>query len=241
MSYDLYYWPDIQGRGEFIRLALEDAGAPYVDIARVEGPDGGVEAVTRMMRRSDLARPPFAPPFLRDGERIIGQTAAILIYLGLRLGLAPDDLEDRLWVHQIQLTLADLVVEAHDSHHPLGSGLYYRDQKPEALRRAEGFRSERIPRFLAWAEAILGRNPAGSGWLVGSELTYVDLSLYQVVEGLTYAFPIAMGRALEQAPKVAEVRRRVPDRPRIRAYLASERRIPFNDEGIFRRYPELDG
>jgi glutathione S-transferase len=241
MSYDLYYWPTIQGRGEFIRLALEEAGAPYVDVARIKGPNGGVAALTTLMESPDLARPPFAPPFLRDGERIIGQTAGILGYLGLRLGLAPDELEDRFWINQIQLTLADLVVEAHDSHHPLGPDLSYPDQKPEALRRAEDFRGERIPKFLAWAEAILARNPAQSGWLVGAELTYVDLSLFQVIEGLNYAFPKAMAKALAAAPKVAEVHRRVPERPRIAAYLASERRIPFNEEGIFRRYPELDG
>lgn len=237
MAYELFYWPSIQGRGEFVRLALEEAGAPYVDVAR--GP-GGMAAMARLMD-GDLARPPFAPPFLRDGDLVVGQTAAILLYLGPRLGLAPDDEAGRLWLHQIQLTIADLVAEAHDTHHPVGADLYYEDQKPEAARRAEGFRAERIPTFLDWLEQILARNPAGPGHLVGGALSYADLSLFQVVEGLRYAFPLAAERALSRAPHVAALHESVARRPRIKAYLASERRLPFSEEGIFRRYPELDG
>lgn len=237
MAYELYYWPGIQGRGEFVRLALEEAGAEYVDVAR--GPDG-------MVRMAELLNghgqhPPFAPPFLRDGDLVVGQTAAILMYLGPRLGLAPEDEVGRLWLHQIQLTIADLVAEAHDTHHPVGADLYYEDQLPEAARRAEGFRTNRIPAFLDWLEQILARNPAGSGHLVGAAVTYADLSLFQVVEGLRYAFPRAAERALAATPRVVALHDAVARRPRIKAYLASERRLAFNEEGIFRRYAELDG
>jgi glutathione S-transferase len=236
MAYELYYWPTIQGRGEFVRLALEEAGADYVDVAR--RPEG-MTAMMRMMEGA--AHPPFAPPFLKDGDFVIGQTAAILLYLGARHGLAPKDPTGGLWTQQIQLTLSDLVAEAHDTHHPVSVNLYYEDQKDEALRRAADFRQSRIPKFLAWFERILAGNLAGDRHLVGASLTYVDLSLFQVVEGLSYAFPNAMQRALADAPRVAALHRAVGERPRIKAYLKSSRRIPFNEEGIFRRYPELDG
>ena len=236
MAYELFYWPKIQGRGEFVRLMLEEAGAEYVDVARRPG---GMAAMMAVM--ADAARPPFAAPFLRHGEVVVGQTAAILLYLGPRHGLAPAEEAGRLWLHQIQLTIADVVAEAHDTHHPVGADLYYEDQKAEAARRAQGFREQRIPAFLDWFERVLARNPAGDRHLVGDALTYGDLSLFQLVEGLAYAFPRATARALDQAPRVAALCRAVRERPRIAGYLASTRRIPFNQDGIFRRYPELDG
>ncbi len=236
MPYELYYWPTIQGRGEFVRLALEEAGAEYIDAARESE---GVAVMLRMMEHA--GHPPFAPPFLKDGDTVIGQTAAILLYLGARHDLAPKDPEGGLWTHQIQLTIADFVAEAHDTHHPVAVSLYYEDQKAEALRRAADFRQNRIPKFLAWFETILARNPSGDRHLVGNRLTYADLSLFQAVEGLSYAFPKAMKAALKDAPRVAALHEAVAQRPRIKAYLASPRRIPFNEEGLFRHYPELDG
>ena len=242
MAYEFYYWPSIQGRGEFVRLALEEAGAEYIDVARrPESEGGGVATLMAFLEREDIANPPFAPPFLKDGDVLIGQTAAILLYLGDRHGLAPREEAKRLWVHQIQLTIADLVGEAHDTHHPLGGDLYYEDQKPEALRRAKYFCEERIPEFLGWFELILARNPEGAGQLVDSAVTYADLSLFQIVEGLLYAFPRRMQRTLNEVPRVAALHRAIAQRPRIRAYLDSNRRIAFNEQGIFRHYPELDG
>ncbi|SFV15650.1 glutathione S-transferase [Methylobacterium sp. 174MFSha1.1] len=235
MAYELHYWPLIQGRGEFVRLALEEAGAEYVDVAREDGIDG-------MMAGLDAPpRPPFAPPYLRDGDLVIGQTAAILLHLGPRLGLVGESEADRIWTHQIQLTIADAVAEAHDSHHPIASALYYEDQRTEAARRAEDFRENRIPKFLDWLERVLATNPAGPRHLVGDRLSYADLSLFQFVEGLAYAFPRATERAIGATPKVVALHRLVASRPRIAAYLASDRRVPFNQQGIFRRYPELDG
>jgi glutathione S-transferase len=237
MAYELYYWPGIQGRGEFVRLALEEAGADYIDVAREKD---GMRRLMGLWRGDGVARPSFAPPFLKHGKLLIGQSAEILFYLGERLGLAPKNEADRLWTHQVQLTIADLVVEAHDTHHPLGGDFYYEDQKPEAKRRAAVFRRNRMGRFLGWLETILARNPKGDAHLVGARLTYADLSLFQIVEGLRYAFPRAAKRALKDAPRVTALHDAVAARPRIKAYLASERRIPFNEEGIFRFYPELD-
>jgi glutathione S-transferase len=246
MPYQLHYWPGIQGRGEFVRLALETAGAPYVDVARGEEDEGqGMPAMMHYLQDASVQRPPFACPFLVDGRKVIGQTAAILLYLGPRLKLAPAGEADALWVHQIQLTLADLVAEVHDLHHPVGSSLYYEDQKPEALRRAADFRKNRLPKFLGWCEAVLARNPANADravpHLVGARLTYADLSLFQVVDGLLYALPQATRRVLRRSPRVAALHAGVPRHKRLAAYLASERRLPFNQQGIFRSYPELDG
>jgi glutathione S-transferase len=238
--YRLYYWPTIQGRGEFIRLALEEAGAPYIDVAREEGAGAGVKAMMAILKGRDLAPPPFAPPFLADGEVLIGQTANILAYLGPRHGLAPASEAGRAFVNQLQLTIADLVGEAHDTHHPVGMGLYYADQKTEAARRAKEFRESRIEKYLGYFERVLAANADGPSWLVGPALSYADLSLFQVVEGLRYAFPRAMAAREDRWPRVIALRDRVAERPRIAAYLASDRRISFNEDGIFRHYPELD-
>jgi glutathione S-transferase len=237
MVYELYYWPGIQGRGEFVRLALEESGATYIDVAR----RGGTKALMKVWDATGIATPSFAPPFLKDGKRIIGQTANILAWLGERHGLAPRSSAGRAWTNQIQLTIADLALEAHDTHHPLGADFYYKDQKPEARRRATAFRKNRIPKFLEWFETILDRNPKGPKHLVGARLTYADLSLFQVVEGLRYAFPKAMAREEKNCPEVVALHDLVADRPRVKAYLASPRRIPFNEHGLFRNYPELDG
>lgn len=240
--YELYYWPTIQGRGEFIRLALEEAGANYVDVARRSEKSGmGVPAMLRLMESQPQGRQPFAPPFLKCGEVIVAQTAAILLFLGPRLGLVPEDEADRLWVHQLQLTVADLITEVHDTHHPIASGLYYKDQKTEAARRAEDFRGARLPKFLDYFEQVLASNPAGPQWLAGSALSYADLSLFQVVEGLRYAFPKAMKKVASEYPLLFDLHERIARRPRIKRYLASARRLPFNKQGIFRHYKELDG
>jgi len=240
-AYELHYWPTIPGRGEFVRLALEAAGASYVDVARGPKAAGqGVPAMLRVLHDESLVTPPFAPPFLKDGDLVIGQTAAILQYLGPRLKLVGRTERARVWTHQIQLTIADMVVEVHDTHHPIGANLYYEDQKPEARRRAAEFCRERLPKFLAWFERILQHNPAGPRHLVGARLSYADLSLFHLVEGLRYAFPRAAGQALARTPLVVQLHDRVAAVPKVAAYLRSKRRIAFNEQGIFRRYPELD-
>ena len=242
MKYQLYYWPGIQGRGEFIRLALEEGAVDYVDAARLPRSEGGgAEAVSRILEDAGGGRMPFAPPILKAGKLLLSQTANILHYLGPKLKLAPRDEAARLWTHQLQLTLADLLDEVHETHHPIASSLYYDDQKPEALRRAQNFRTLRLPKFLGYFERVLAANPGGDRCLIGKSLTYVDLSMFQVIAGLNYAFPRAMEAMARKHPGLAALHRRVQERPRIAAYLASSRRIPFNQHGIFRHYPELDG
>ena len=237
MAYELYYWAGIQGRGEFVRLALEEAGAEYVDAARRPG---GEQAMMRLMRDEPSGRAPFAPPFLKAGDLVIAQTATILLYLGGHHGLAPRDEAGRLWAHQLQLTIADFVDEIHDTHHPIASSLYYEDQRKEAKARAADFVKSRAPKYLGYFERVLERNPASHKHLAGAELTYPDLSLFQIVAGLRYAFPRMMARLEPKQPRVVSVHDLVAARPQIAAYLASERRIPFNQHGIFRHYPELD-
>ena len=241
MRYELYYWPTIQGRGEFVRLALEEAGADYVDVARRSPRQGGgVPALQRWLGGKAVTQPPFAPPFLKAGRTVIGQTANILLFLGARHGLAPAGEAGRLWAHQLQLTIADLVQEVHDTHHPIAGGLYYEDQRPEARRRAGDFVENRAPKFLGYFERVLARNPAGDRHLVGARLSYPDLSLFQIVAGLRYAFPRAMVRLEKRHRRVVALHDRVAARPRIAAYLASPRRLPFSEAGIFRHYRELD-
>ncbi len=237
MRYELYYWPEIQGRGEFIRLALEDAGADYLDVARQPR---GMAAMMRLLENRSFARPPFAPPFLKAGTLVIAQTANILLFLGPRLGLVPKNEPARLWAHQLQLTIADWVGEVHDTHHPISGGLYYEDQKHEAKRRAAAFTAERLPKFLGYFEKVLMQNSKGSDYVLGKAVSYVDLSLFQMVAGLRYAFPRAMAKRERAHPRVVALHDRVSARPRLAAYLSSPRRLPFNQQGIFRHYPELD-
>ena len=247
MAYELFYWPTIPGRGEFVRLALEYAGAAYLDVARGDAAAGqGMPALLRWLKIDEgVAQPPFAPPILRNGKVVVAQTAAILLYLGPRLGLVGKSEATRLWTHQIQLTIADAVSEVHDTHHPVSTAVYYEDQKPEALRRAQAFRQTRLPKYLGWFESLLERNGAnakgGPLHLVGARLSYADLSLFQLVEGLHYAFPKGSRKALKRAPLVAQLHGEVAQHKRLAGYLQSERRIAFNEDGIFRRYPELDG
>jgi glutathione S-transferase len=233
MKYELYYWPGIQGRGEYVRLALEEAGADYVDVARGAR---GTAAMMRMMEQGGT--PPFAAPFLKAGKLVIGQTANILLYLGSRHGLAPKTEAGRLWVHQLQLTIADLVLEIHDTHHPLGPSLYYEDQKAPAKKRTEEFWNERVPKYLGYFEQLL--KTGGGTYVTGRRISYVDLSLFQIVAGLRYAFPKRMKAFEGDIPRLVELHDRVAVRPNIKAYLASDRRIPFNEDGIFRHYRELD-
>jgi glutathione S-transferase len=238
MRYELYYWPTIQGRGEFVRLALEEAGADYVDVARRSG-KRGVPAMLKLIDGRRVPRPPYAPPFLRAGKLIIAQTANVLLYLGGRLGLAPRDEAGALWAHQLQLTIADLVTHIHDTHHPVSGWLYFEQQRPAAKLRTKDFWRYRVPKFLGYFERIIARS--GGPYLLGRRLSYVDLSLFQVVEGLRYAFPKRMKRFEKKVPRVIALHDRVAKRPRIAAYLASKRRIAFSQWGIYRYFKELDG
>lgn len=237
MRYELYYQPSIQGRGEFVRLALEDAGADYVDLAR--DPNFGRPGIVKFMEDPSLERPPFAPPFLKAGEILISQTANILQFLGPRLGLVPEDEESRLWAHQLQLTVADWLYETGQTHHPIANVLYYEEQKDEAKKRAANFTSNRIPKFLGYFERVLEKNKGGD-FVFGEKVCYVDISLFQMVAGLRYAFPKTMARLEPGHAKLVALHARVRARPRIAAYLDSPRRLAFNEQGIFRHYPELE-
>jgi glutathione S-transferase len=242
-DYELWYWPGIPGRGEFVRLSLEAGGIAYKDVAIEAGKEG------MKLLSADLGRPrdtpSFAPPYLvvpsDSGVMTIGQVANILLFLGDEHGLAPGDTAGRLWVNQCQLTIADVVVEAHDTHHPIGPGLYYEDQKPEAVRRAEDFRANRLPKYLGWFERVLAHHskPRAQDWLAGDRWSYADLSLFHLVEGLRFAFPNAMARVERDTPKVTAVHDAVALLPELQAYFQSGRRQPFSS-GIFRHYPELD-
>lgn len=239
MSYELYYWPGIQGRGEFVRLALEEAGAHYHDVAVLPHTQG-VPAILKVLAARGVSRPPFAPPILKVGQRLIAQTPNILLFLGERLKLAPADEAGRLWTHQLQLTILDLYLEAFHTHHPLGDGYAYEEQKAAARRRTHDFLRVRLPKFLTYFERVLALNRARGPWLVGARVTTADLSMAQLLAGLRYAFPIASARVLRSRPRLRALQAAVFERPRIARYLASARRAPFNNEDLLRHYPELD-
>ena len=239
MGYELYYWPSIQGRGEFVRLALEAAKADYVDVARETGRGMGVAAIMRLLDDKTLKQPPFAPPILRAGKLLIAQSTHILQYLGARHGLAPKSEAGRSWTHQLQLTIADFVDEVHDTHHPIASSLYYHDQIDEATRRTKYFLAERIPKYLGYFERVLEAN-GKAGYSIGRSMTYVDLSLFQIIAGLRYAFPKTTKRSEKKYPHLVALHDRVANQPSVAAYLDSPRRIPFNENGVFRCYPELE-
>ncbi|GAB2581033.1 glutathione S-transferase [Dyella jejuensis] len=233
MRYELYYWTGIQGRGEFVRLALEDAGADYIDVARKRGD----KAIMPFLHGKQEGALPFAPPFLKAGRLVIAQTSIILAYLGPRLGLVPGGQSAEIYAQQLQLTIADFVAEIHDTHHPIASSQYYKDQRAAARKRTQAFRDERLPKFLGYFEQVLER---GNGQRALSRHSYVDLSLFQLISGLDYAFPNAMRRLQTRTRRLRALAQRIDERPNIAAYLASPRRIPFNEDGIFRHYPELD-
>jgi glutathione S-transferase len=240
--YELYYWPGIPGRGEFVRLVFEEAGVPYVDVCRrPESKGGGIEPLLALLKGEEDGALPFAPPVLKVEDKVLAQTATLCRFLGERFGLVPEDETSRLGADQLQLTIADFVDEAHDTHHPLGAPLYYEEQKDEAARRARVFREQRLPKFLRYFERVLGRVDGGHDrGLLGTDLSYVDLSLFHVLEGLGYAFPNAFDRHASEIPRLLALHERVAHRPRIAAYHESDRFLSFNEDGIFRHYPELD-
>jgi glutathione S-transferase len=241
MMYELFYWPGIQGRGEFVRLALEEAGASYRDWALVpEARGGGASAVVKVLNATGIKRSPFAPPILKAGRLYIAQTPNILLYLGSHLKLAPRDEAGRLWTHQLQLTISDLYLEIFSTHHPLGDAYAYEEQKAAAKRRTKDFLSTRLPKFLGYFERVLGRNAARGPWMVGTRLSYADLSMAHVIAGLRYAFPRATRTALRTRPRLRSLHDHVFERPRIALYTASGRRLAFNNDDLFRHYPELD-
>jgi glutathione S-transferase len=238
MRYELYYQPAIQGRGEFVRLPLEDAGADYVDVAR--DPSFGRPGIMKFLEDPALEHPPFAPPFLKAGKILISQTANILQFLAPRLGLVPKSEGARIWANQLQLTVADWLYETGQTHHPIANALYYEEQTAEAKKRAAHFRANRIPKFLDYFERILQRNAKGGAFVFGKKVCYADLSLFQMVEGLRYAFPRTMAQLEPQHARLIDLHDRVLARTGIAAYLSSPRRLPSNQQGIFRHYAELE-
>jgi len=232
----LIYWPSLPGRGEYVRLLLEALTLPYTDLARAEGAAAVVEA----RGAADPGPPAFAPPMLVDdglqAPRRIAQTSAILQYVDDTYGPWGDRAVDRYDKLQVMLTLMDVVSEAHDTHHPLDVGSAYEAQAEAAKARAAAFQQTRIPRWIAHFERIATAGD-GEGLLGGR--SFVDLALAHTLAGLAYAFPAATAAAREEAPTLTRIAAAAFAEPAVAAYLASERRLPFGQTGIFRFYPEL--
>lgn len=233
MAYDFWYWPTIAGRGEFVRLTLEACGIPYRDRAR----EDGVDALLADMA-DHASGPAFAPPYIGVDGTTIAQTANILFYLSERHECGPAGMKNRYWLTQCQLTIMDLVAESHDVHHPVGVDLYYDDQKPESLRRAQGFRDARIPKYLGYFERAM--TAERGDWLAGTRWSHADLSLFHLIAGLRYAFPLRMATLGAGFPGVMALYDRVAALPELQDYLSSDRRLPFSQEDVFRHYPEMD-
>lgn len=238
-EYNLYYWPGLPGRGEFVRLILEDGGAAYSDVARLpESEGGGVPAILAFLKGQRPGLVPLAPPFLQVGELVLAQTANICLYLARRLSLVPESQGAQAEAMQLLLTVADFVAEVHDTHHPVTTTLPYEEQKDEAKKRTHLFLAQRLPKFMGYFDNTISRH--GGTFALGAECTCVDLALFQLISGMRYAFPRSFARTEDSIPHVIGVHDRVADRPNIATYLASERRLPFGQSGIFRQYPELD-
>lgn len=249
-AYKLIYWPSIPGRGEHIRLAFEATGTPYSDVSN-ESKDGisaVLEQISDKNHGNENSPPPLAPPVLQHGDQVtISQTPNILLYLGPKLGLVPDTTNDPIGIYHVNalaLTALDgFSNEAHDTHHPIATGDYYEDQKPEALKKAKDYRAARLPKFLGYFQRVLdGPASQGGEYLYGGQLTYADLVLFGTLDGVTFAFPkrLAALRASGKYDKVFALYDRVKEHEKIKAYLASDRRQKFSN-GIYRHYPELDG
>jgi len=233
MTLQLWYWPSIPGRGEFIRLPLEAAGVPYRDMARELGADALMEDMEKRQGHR-----PFAPPYIVDGGLVIGQVAHILTVLSDRHGFGAGELSRDLQLIQLQLDITDVVEEVHSVHHPLGVGKYYEEQKEAALIRAKEFREERMVKWLNHFEHELSLE--GGPFVLGERWSHVDTSLSQLLRGLAYAFPRRSAALQGRYPRLQACREAVANLPGVAAYRASDRCIPFNKDGIFRHYPELD-
>ncbi|MBI4814756.1 MAG: glutathione S-transferase family protein [Deltaproteobacteria bacterium] len=237
--YELFYWPGIQGRGEFVRLAFECVGAPYEDVARrPESAGGGSKAIIEILQDESGASV-FAPPILRHGARLVSHTANILAYVGPRLGLVGESEVARDTAHQLQLTVTDFVAEIHNTHHPVSPSLYFEDQVEEAKRATHHFLESRMPKYLRHFEKTATRS--GGPWILGDAMTYVDLSMFQLHEGLSYAFPQSFVTFRARIPHLVSIVEAVRRLEQVQKYLSSERRLSFNQHGLFRRYPELEG
>lgn len=235
-SYTLYYWPSIPGRGEFVRLVLEALGAPYRDVAREESVEEGSALVQKMRQQAPFARRHFAPPLLEGDGVVLSQTPVICSWLGERHGLIPDGeqarVEGRVW----QATIADIVNEVHALHHPIATSLYFEDQREEARRATREFCEERLD---TWLEHLEGGISEEGPFLFGATLSHVDCALFQLVRGLRYALPGPMQARHTNIPRLSALCEAVAAQDRIARYLESARCIPFNEDGIFRHYPEL--
>lgn len=245
--YELLYWPTVPGRGEHVRLAFEAANVPYNDISNDEDDIKLLLSHTSDKNYGDsINPPPFAPPLLRHGDLLISQTSNILLYLASKLDLVPSQEEDPngiYFINALALTALDgLSNEAHDTHHPIDISLYYEDQKEEAKRRATNYTRTRLPKFLGYFERVLsGEAIQGGKWLYGGRLTYADLVLFQTVDGVTHAFPKAVGKLKKggEYNKVFALVDQVRGLENIKSYLESGRRKPYG-QGIYRYYEELD-
>ncbi|SMY24333.1 unnamed protein product [Zymoseptoria tritici ST99CH_1A5] len=249
-KYEILYHPGIPGRGEFIRLAFEVTGTPYTDIANSQK-DGYATVQKTCMNTTSTASegsnpPMFAPPALRipgagkNGEAlVIAQTSNILLYLSEKLSLLPEgDENGKYFVNQLVLTALDLNNEIHDTHHPIGPSLYYEDQKDASLLKAKDVRENRIPKFLSYFERVLKGNGDGK-YLVGERVTTADVTVWQVLDGLQFAFPKEMAVRRKEFEALFKWYEGFKEEKGLKAYLGSERRLPYS-QGVFRYYPELD-
>jgi len=238
-TYRLYYWPNLPGRGEFIRLVLEQAGAKYVDIARQpEAEGGGMPPLMALRYGQGEGQPAYAPPVLRAGDFWLAQTPAICDYLAAIHRLVPTEPQGRARALQVFLTIFDVLGEVHDTHHPISKARFYEDQKQAAKQNATSFLQDRLPNHMAYFDRVLSQ--AGGAYLLGHTLTYVDLAMYQLLLGLKHAFPKGASQVLTQTPGLSALFDKVAAQPRVAAFKASDRSVAFSNDGIFRNYPELD-
>jgi glutathione S-transferase len=197
--FELIYWPGDPGRAEHIRLALEYAGAKYIDTALSKDALTTVLAQISDDQLGDSLNPPcYAPPILRHGQLAINQTPNVLLYLGPKLGLVPgiDENPNNLFrVNALALSALDgLSNEVHNCHHPISTSLYYEEQKDESIRASTAWVTKRLPIFLAYFQKVLSGEASGQGpWLFGGKTSYADLVLYHV-RAFAHFIPLPVNR-----------------------------------------------
>jgi len=230
--WQILYWPAKDadgkvaagaGRAEYLRVLFEEAGVPYQDVT----------AGLRAFFWQNLEAQPYpalAPPAIRKNNFILGQTAVCAKRLAMEFGFYPTDEDDAAHAEQIVTTVHEYIAEGRSAFHPVKNTMSYHDQKEEAKPYIAAFKADRLPRYMTNFERFLKANRGGGGFFVGDSLSYVDLQVMVMLQVTRSQFPDAW-EALD-AKLLKDHLAQMEARPRIKAYLLSDRKQPFAGDSM---------